>query len=316
MQYNGKIIKVQQQEDELMHLTWMINNICPNRCSYCPSGLHNGKNHHYDWENARKFFEILFKKHNKIHCSVSGGEPSVSPFFKEIVEIFHNAGHTIGATSNAAKPAYYWEDISKYLSYICFSYHPEFPDKDFLEKISKAGRNTFVTARVMMHPKHWDHCLEVYKKLLEIEYIFVEPVRIFNWNGGSDPAASEYSQEQLDWFKNSIREKYRDTSHLKHVKVPNIMSIFHFDNGEVVNSPNTVDLINAGLTNFNGYTCEIGLKELFINEQGDVYLGNCMLGSPIGNINAPEDINWPTKPAICTKNLCHCTTSVNINKWI
>lgn len=316
MQYNGKIIKVQQQDNDLMHLTWMINNICPNRCSYCPSDLHNGKNHHYDWENARKFFEILFDKYPSIHCSVSGGEPSVSPFFKEIVKIFNEKGHTIGATTNAAKPIHYWEDISKYLSYICFSYHPEFPDNDFIEKISIAGKNTFVTARVMMHPKHWDKCLKIYNELLEIKYIFVEPVRIFHWHGGSDINASIYSIEQIEWFKNSVREKYRDTSHLSHIKVPDITSIFHFDNGEVVNSPNTVDLINAGLTNFNGYTCEVGLKELFINQQGSVYLGNCMIGEPIGNINNPDLINWPTKPVVCNKNLCHCTTSVNINKWI
>ncbi len=316
MQYNNKIIRVQQQDNELMHLTWMINNICPNRCSYCPSDLHNGKNHHYDWENAKKFFEILFQRYPKIHCSVSGGEPSVSPFFKDIVKIFYKNNHTVGVTTNAAKPTSYWEEISQYLSYVCFSYHPEFPDKNFIEKVSATSKNTFVTARVMMHPAHWDHCVEIFKELSKIETIFVEPVRIFYWHGGSDMSASNYSLEQIEWFKQSATENRKQLLHLTNVKVPDITSIFYFDNNEKISSPNTVDLINAGLTNFSGYKCEVGIKELFINQEGYVYLGNCMIGGPVGNINDPDNIEWPVSPVTCNKNLCHCTTSVNINKWI
>lgn len=316
MKYTGKIIKVKQVMPELMNLTWMINNICPNKCSYCPSSLHDGQNHHYDWENAKKFFKVLFEKYPVIHCSVSGGEPSVSPFFKEIVDIFHAAGNTIGATSNAAKPLHYWKEISPKLQYICFSYHPEFPDKNFIEKITETGKLTYVTARIMMHPNHWDHCIDMYNKILEIKHIFVEPVRIFDWNGGSDPTASQYTDEQLIWFQNVVRDENRDTGHLvgKHKQI-DMHSLFYFDNGNVV-KPNTVDLINSGLTNFNGYECEVGLKELFIDQHGNVFLGNCMINGSIGNINDPDSVKWPTTPTICTKNLCHCTSSVNINKWI
>jgi MoaA/NifB/PqqE/SkfB family radical SAM enzyme len=315
MHYN-KIIRIKQNEPELMHVTWLINNICPNACTYCPVQLHNGQNHHYDWENARKFFKILFKKYKKIHCSVSGGEASVSPFFKEIVKTFYEAGHTIGVTSNAAKPAHYWEEISKHLNYICFSYHPEFPDKNFLEKISVAGLHTLVTVRIMMHPKYWNQCLDVYNSCIDINHINIEPVRIFNWNGGSDSSSSEYTDSQLDWFKNnSGSHRYLTHLHGK-IQVANINSVFYFENNETDDRPNTVDYINAELTNFEGYTCEVGLKELFIDWSGDVYLGNCMINGTIGNINDPEGIQWPTNPLVCTKTLCHCTTSVNINKWI
>jgi hypothetical protein len=79
---------------------------------------------------------------------------------------------------------------------------------------------------------------------------------------------------------------------------------------------NPVQFINAGMTNFNGYVCEIGLKSLFVHYNGKIALGNCSVGGYIGEIENFEDIKWPTKPVICTKNVCHCSTDVNISKWI
>jgi hypothetical protein len=81
-------------------------------------------------------------------------------------------------------------------------------------------------------------------------------------------------------------------------------------------NPNVVGYINSGMTNFNGYKCEVGLKEMFIDWRGKVYLGNCLINGAIGSINDPENIKWPTGPTVCNKNLCHCASDVVINKWI
>jgi len=310
----NKIIRIEQNDVSLMHLTWVINNICTNACSYCPSHLHNGTNHNYDWDNARKFFEILFQKYPKIHCSVSGGEPSVSPFFREIVKIFYDAGHTIGATSNAAKPVSYWEEISPHTNYLCFSYHPEFPDKDFVKKVSAAGEYTYVTVRVMMYPSLWQHSLDIYNQLIDIPHIFVEPVRIVDW-GGEDKSASTYTDEQLQFFIDNTRIP-KTLLHLTKKKHASIGAKFYFNDGTTDINPNTVDYINAGMTNFNGYLCDAGLKSLFIDYLGNIYLANCMIGDPIGNINDPNNISWPTQSIICTKSLCHCSSDVDINKRI
>jgi MoaA/NifB/PqqE/SkfB family radical SAM enzyme len=312
-----KIIKVEQERTNLLHLTWIINNICTNACSYCPKNLHTGTNHNYEWDNARKFFEYLFERYPEIHCSVAGGEPSVSPFLPELVKTFHDRGHTIGITSNAAKPARYWEEIAPNLAYISFSYHPEFPDPKFIEKAKVASENTVVTTRVMMHPKHWDHCVETFEKLLEIDTISVEIVRIIDWGGESDASASVYTDEQLDWF---VKNNERGSPGTKTPKFGDrlgnrLQARFYFNNGTSSKSHRIVSLINDGLTNFYGYECEIGLKSLFIDPDGFVLLGNCGLHGPIGNINDPENIKWPTRSVICTKTLCHCTTDVAINKW-
>jgi organic radical activating enzyme len=308
-----KIIRIQQADDSLLHITWLINNICTNACSYCPSDLHSGKNHHYDWEKARIFFKMLFERYPNIHCSVSGGEPSLSPFFREIVETFHTAGHSIGLTSNAAKPAHYWADVSKFLNYICFTYHPETPDPQFTEKVEAACMNTLVTVRVMMHPAYWDDCVATYNKFKNHEFVFAEPVRIQEW-GITKNLGTLYNDEQLEWFTKNTREN-KILNHIPDIKIAKISADFYLDDGTIDQHPNTVDYINAGMTNFYGYTCEVGLKELFVDWKGNVMIGNCD-NNAIGNIDDPYNIKWPTAPVVCDKTLCHCTTGVNINKWI
>lgn len=319
-EFSGKkVIKVIPDDPSLMNLTWMTNNICNNRCSYCIPSLNSGIDHQYKWENAKKFLEILFEKYPKIHCSVTGGEPSISPFFPELVKIFNSSGNTIGTTSNAYKPVEYWKDISKYLSYICFSYHSEFPAKNFKEKVIVSSYNTFVTVRIMMFPSKWDHCMEVFNSLKDIKTCLLEPVRILDW-GGKNREAHMYTKNQLDWFQSeeALKTHQKVMRHLMfRKKSVKILSSFQLDDKSILSSQKTnpLELINAGMTNFKGYVCEIGLKSLFVHSTGAIHLGNCSVGNMIGRIDDFEKIKWPTKPVTCNVNLCHCATDVAISKW-
>ena len=316
--FEKKIIRVIQDDPELMHLTWMVNNICQNKCTYCLPSLNSGTGHHYKWENAKKFLKVLFERYPKIHCSITGGEPSMSPFLPEMVKMFQDAGHTIGMTSNAYAPVEYWQEVSKDLNYICFSYHAENPMDDFLDKVMYASQNTMVTVRVMMHSQHWEHTVSVYESICKLNNVFVEPVRILDW-GGPGREAHVYTQEQLDWFTKAEQlQGHRKVNIIENdnmPKVPSISASYQFEDGSIVTGTNTLDHINAGQTNFSGYVCEIGLKSLFIDSTGDVLLSNCCVGGTQGHLDKPEEMQWPEKPVICTKKICHCTIDVNINKW-
>lgn len=311
-----KIIRVHQSETSPLNLTWMINNICTNSCSYCPDNLHNGKNHYYEWKNAKRFFEILFERYPRIHCSVSGGEPSVSPFFMEICKTFYEAGHTIGITSNAAKPVAYWKEIAPYLAYASFSWHPEFPDKNFEAKIMAVAEIIPVTVRIMMMSLDWERCLEAYNYYSSIPEIITEPVKILN-HKGANMSAHYYTHEYAEWFKKNLGN-HRSLTHFKQKVNPvDIGATYYFDDGtNDGGGGNASDYVNHGMTNFNGYTCEIGLRSLCVKWDGSLYLGNCLVGGMIGNINDPENIKWPTQSIKCNIDLCDCSSDVNINKWI
>lgn len=312
---NSKINKVVQKQNQSFHLTWVINNFCNNSCNYCPSDLHNGKRKIYDFENIKKFLNILISKHKKIHCSISGGEPTLSPHFLNIVKIFNDNNCTIGLTSNGSRSISFWEKNVNFLEYIVFSYHIESKyNDDFLKKIEFCKDKTNVTVRIMMLPNRWDECLYIYKKVSKIKNINYEPVRILDWSN-TDKKYYTYTEQQNKWFNKN--------TYLKSNKI-NINNNFindvdfYFDNGQVINSKD-IDanyLINAKLTNFYGYECDIGLRSLFIYNSGEIFLGNCGVGSSIGNLNDVDNIKWPTKSIVCDTDVCHCTTDVYINKRI
>ena len=311
----NKIIRIEQPVNAPLNLTWIINNICTNHCSYCATNLHMGKNHNYEWDNALRFFEMLFEKYPRIHCSVSGGEPSVSPFFPEICKLFYDRGHTIGVTTNLAKPVRYWKELAPYLNYASISWHVQFIDPNFLEKALAVADLIPTNVRVLMLPGQWEQCVNAYNELSKIDKFTTEPVRIQD-KRGMDTTAHVYNIEQQIWFEQNRPTNEGKMLHLTRKDVPGLGAMYFFEDGTSIENANTTDLVNSGLTHFKGYDCEIGLKSLYIDYNGKVFAGNCCVCGPLGTINDPENISWPTKPLKCSVNLCHCDTDVSINKRI
>ena len=316
MTTDPKILRVVQHQQDLVHITWMINNICQNKCTYCVPELNSGKGHHYKWEDASKFVDLLFEKYSLMHFSVTGGEPSLCSFFPDLVKkITDTDKHTIGLTTNGYASVDYWKKISQSVSYICFSYHPEYPTEEFLEKVLYSAMNTVVTVRVMMHPRYWEHSLKVYEDIKDLPSIFVEPVRVVDW-GQKDRSIFVYNEEQLEWFarKETSQKGGFDAPEANFSKFVDLRSDFVMSNGDVKGA-NALDFVNSGETNFKGYVCEVGLKSLFVEHTGDIFLGNCCIGGVQGNLNDPDNIKWPTKRVICTKSICHCASDICLNKW-
>ena len=310
-----KIIEVKQYSDSITHVTWIINNICPNSCRYCPPSLHTGNNHNYDWDNARRFLDLLFQRYTDIHFTIAGGEPSMSPFFPELVRIIHSAGHTVSVSSNAYKSSAYWEDIAAYCSWISFSYHAEYSGEQYFNNVKAAAKVTRVGANIMMLGSHWLQCVKVYEELSQYKEFTTKPWRINNWLGKDNNGSDYYTPEQLAWFDNvELPPESSKVFPASNRRLPNLNAKFILDDGTVDIKNQASLYLNRRQTDFNGYECEIGLRSLFISALGDVKRGNCNVGGVIGNINTPELIRWPTESVICPYSICGCVGDVNINK--
>jgi len=319
--YNGKKIVAIKNLSNTLLLTWVINNICTNHCSYCPSNLHTGTNHHYEWDQAKKFLQDCFSKYGRIQCNLSGGEPTVSPFFKELVNLIYDNGGVTNLTTNLVRKKEYWADIADKLCSIAVSYHPEFmetkaKEDELIDKILYLNDLTRVTARVMMHPDYWDQCYSFYKRLEALNTGFcMEMVRILpNFGVGEPYCIIDYTEEQNDIlnntppvlkFHNNLPPSFRHNM-TKSNFVHDDGSEQHLDFGVAST------LENNKLTNFQGWSCDIGLESLFVHYNGNVQKGNCFEGGFIGNITT--GINWPTEPQICGKDICHCIADVLISK--
>jgi len=313
--------KIENRSNSL-YLTWVMNNICTNSCSYCPEDLHTGKNHHYEWNHAKKFLKDCFDRYGKVQCSISGGEPTVSPFFKEIVDLIYDNGGLVVLTTNFARSVSWWKDVAPKISSLSCSYHPEFmPTKEFddslIEKITEAAKVTCVTVRVMMHPDYWDQCMNFFKRIQDsgIE-CSAEIVRILdNFGIGEAFCVINYTEEQerilrevkpyINW-PNNLPDTYRH----------NVLNSYLISetNEIMLDFPIASEISNTMNNDFNGWNCKIGLESLFVHYDGNVQRGNCGVGGHLGNITTK--INWPTESIICNKTVCHCLADVLMSKEI
>ena len=194
-----KLIQVRTHLNS-MTVTWVMNNICTNHCDYCPPVLHKGSNHNYSWDRAKEFMERLFNRYLRVNMSLSGGEPTLSPFLPELIKMFNDRGQAIGITTNGARTVRYYEEIAPMLSFITFSYHPSYPEKELIEKVQACAPYTNVLVRIMMDSRHWDHAVSVYERCVaNKQYASVEAVVILS-DIGDRHIGNDYTSEQLHWL--------------------------------------------------------------------------------------------------------------------
>lgn len=314
-----KLISIKQHA-QVLQLTWFINNICTNHCAYCPPELHKGRNHNYDWEHARSFLLRLIEQHKKINCLILGGEPTISPFLYEAVELLHSGGHTISLTSNGVRSVEYWKKLAPLINNVSLSYHPGYEIEDFFKKVQAISEYTQVGVRVMFDSRYWNKALDFYNECLQIPYLRVDAVRILSEIAGGHTIGSEYSPDQLNWLSNTPSRQAVDSVLRLKRQNPNwkqlyIGSKFYYDDGTEDYWGDANRLISADKSFFNGWACSIGLESLYINYDGQVRKGNCRQGPDLFHINNHVNHALPTQGEICKMERCICPNDVLVTKF-
>ena len=301
-------------------MTWFINNICTNHCDYCPPVLHNGKNHNYDWAHARSFLTRLMDRHEKINCILLGGEPTVSPFLNEAIDMLHSKGHTVSLTSNGVRSVEYWKTIAPKVNNVSISYHPSYGIENFFEKVEAISEFTQVGVRVMFDCRHWDTAMEFYNQCLTIPYLRVEAVRVLSEIAGGHTIGSNYTSDQLAWLSTATsRNRPQVAFDLKKRnpiwKQLYMGSTFHYDDGSSNQYGDANHLISSGQSFFTGWACSIGLESLYINYDGQVRKGNCRQGGNLFHIDNHVNHQLPSDGEICVMDRCTCPTDIVVSKF-
>lgn len=316
------VVEIRNRNNPLI-LTWVINNICTNHCSYCPENIHTGKNHHYDWTHAKTFIDTCFERYGNVHCSIAGGEPTVSPFFKDLIGLIYDKGGTVHLTTNLVRPLEYWQDIAVKFNSIAASYHPEFmnaeKEEEFIKKIKFIARFTALSVRVMMLPSLWDQCMSFYKRLIENNNggYSVEMVRILpNFGVGEDYCTIDYTPEmELILNTTPLQSSTFYPPEANDRKGPQSSTIVYDTGGtSELDYRKATYLENNKAANFQNWTCDVGLESLFVHYNGKVQRGNCGVGGIIGNITDLGNLKWPTDSVICNKDICHCSADLVLSK--
>ena len=114
------------------------------------------------------------------------------------------------------------------------------------------------------------------------------------------------------WFeKNSkINGEFKEAIYRKN----NIGGHFYYSDGTIDEYGDANELVNKGKNDFRGWSCDIGLKSLFVDYNGSIRKANCRQGDIVGYLQKQDDIVWPKQPEICSIKRCHCSTDVYVDK--
>ena len=129
-----------------VNVNWIMLWKCNFRCIYCDTYLNTNALEYQPFEKIKRVFnklvEQLQKQNNKIHLTITGGEPSIYPNFFDIVKYFVEKIDSLTICTNLSF------DVKKFYD-IC---------KDFKERIN-------------IHPTFHPSCMEIEKFMNNITKI-------------------------------------------------------------------------------------------------------------------------------------------------
>ncbi|MEM7645379.1 MAG: hypothetical protein AAF203_00595, partial [Pseudomonadota bacterium] len=258
-----------------------------------------------------------YKHKDTILVSFTGGEPAIWPDFERLCDYLAQRGISIGMTTNATVSPKFYEKTKNMYNFVSVSYHPEYERAErVLQNIATLSGHCNLGVRIMAPPqkKLWDRAVAFRESLLNSDYklrLTVEFVRLVGGFGTKDTYPIRYSAEQEDFLEDNQTE-FVLKGDVPPVEPCVISSDGMTQNGDVFRLHPT-DLVNLGYAHFKGWDCHIGLDQLFINERGLIWRAGCQVGGEIGHI-FDENIQFPTKPILCNKGFCHCTTDIVTKK--
>lgn len=286
---------------------WTLGNACNYACSYCPKNLHDGSIPWPDPQAILSFCDRLIEHYARLGQSLlfqfSGGEPTVYPHFLPLIRHLHAQTCKVGVISNASRTPRWWQQARDHLDQAVLTHHIEFVDLNHFIEIAQLLASKIRThINVTMHPQRFDECLknatQIAERCQEIT-LTLKPLLI---DFGATPYAYTDAQQQVI---SQTRFKIRRTRPIGESR--GAMRLIYADARTEIRRPS--ELIIASQNHFKGWTCHAGLELLSIDPAGQIYRGLCRQGGIIGRIDDAQ-LNLPTAPVTCTREICHCATDL------
>lgn len=307
------------RKGSILHISWMLHNLCNQHCSYCPPFNHDGSHGWPKYEEVVAFLERVFAHYKKdlYHVSFTGGEPTLWPDLPKLCAYLKERKCEIGMTSNAAGTLAFWLSAAGFFNTLSLSYHPEYArNPHFLEVIRIASLHGDVGVRLMMPSRKelWDRCIafsEEVRKQTYGSYVFVEFVPLQKELGfqselmSYEPWQTEFIAKTPFFHVGPIPPPEGTPGQIS-TNVWFVESVFE-DGGK---KPLVLsDFLTPDKTNFNGWECRAGLDQIFVAHDGDVFRAGCAEGGALGHFADPN-LALPVDPILCGRYTCPCGTDI------
>ena len=289
-------------------ICWEMTNYCNYSCSYCTPELNGGTvplPKSYD-----NIIELVkqYRGNDPMLFDIMGGEPTLWPLFEEFCYALRDtstANTTIIFSTNASRTMRWWKQFNAPVTEVGLSFHPEEASVEhFVDVIEEIQHRYNVVLWIMAPPgklqkKSWN----LFNKCKENKYRVKAVMKpVMDWHNGNG-MISGYTEKGLDKIKNHGQYKHPD--------VRGAIEAQLFYNNKTIDVRH---IINNQMNSFTGWSCNVGMQNLYIKTTGEIYGSACGIKeSYLGNLATGFEIK--TEPVVCPKRWCTCATDIEIEKW-
>ena len=307
------LIRVERNTDVRFTIVeWTLGNKCTYACSYCPSVLHDGSVGWQDHEKLTSFLDACVEHYTdgmgrEVLVQYTGGEPTVYPKFKELLQHGNKRGIRQSIISNGSRTVRYWADTAHYFEKVHLSYHPEFADPEHFVKVSQEiAKHTDLHVNVLMKPGQFGPILAMCAQLKAAcpdSVILLKPLQ------------KDFGEELYDYSPHE--QTILNSMHSFHTNAPKRknyptgqLKVTDADGNTSLTIPS--DLMLKGLNRWKGWDCQIGVETLNVDMNGEIRGGLCRVGGSYGNIST--GFKLPTQGVVCTREWCTCHLDIMVTK--
>ncbi|EPZ51972.1 4Fe-4S single cluster domain protein [Bacteriovorax sp. BAL6_X] len=251
MQYeNEEIIAI--GEGSPLNINWEMVSHCQFDCSYC---YYRPFNSNTEYTTLSK---IVLKKLKAIEedfiINLIGGEPSLHPNFISIIEELETIQNLkeIRIVTNFVKPESFWLKlpVSEKIK-ITASFHPEYPNKGFIEKIDLLSNKyqmdtAFLFTNKLEEFEKYKHTFENLYKLAQENKHTLNCIRLHKETSHS--VSYESYQEEIEAFIKICEEKVAKLENKETTLIKTAKTQKHISKSE---------FLNNGYNQLEGWKCDI-----------------------------------------------------------
>ena len=310
-------------EPGAMQIAWESTLKCNLDCAYCGDG-HDNTTEHPPLSECLNTVDFIFeyvrrKGVKQANLNIQGGEslfhPNIMNILKYLKDKKSNFDFYMGIAfiTNAVVGKNLWKRICEYVDFFTISFHAEStPKQQQMVKnniLHCAERNKNFHVAIMMHPRHWDTCIQMIEwcKSNNIEYVARQIDHHWldmRWNYNAEQ--SEYLLGRKVTTKDKIAHAF--------VKGLNLSATGRSccSKRELCASGCKTDYVK---NNFKGWHCSVADYFLYIRQTtGEVFTNkDCKMNynnevGPIGYLNDTDAIynSMHSNGIVCKKSSCWC----------
>ena len=281
---------------KILHFEWYLVDFCNYKCSYCNAMDKNVAK--YSKETSPSKYKLVLQRLRMLkipfEVDLYGGEPTLHPYFLEILEELGNMPNCklVEIKTNLSRPLYFLKQVFKHPKIkLAASYHPEYFSEEFIKKCIALRDNEFYChVNLSDNQNDWETTLTILNTFDEHNVKYDLNILL---------STAEYKVNYTKEFYNIFDNKIKAIADKKTYR-------FKYDNGKIENLT-AFNVYKNHLASFNGYKCQALLYD--INTDGTIT--NCCTGKALSLIVTDEIFN---NFSICPEERCHSDMMLNFYK--